>query len=542
MRNRAAERAVSPDVLVAGGGLGGISAALAACAAGHTVLIVDEFRWLGGQITSQAVPLDEHRWIERTGSSASYRRFRQRLRAEFLRAYPVRAEARRDPALNPGSAWVSQLSIEPRLAVRVIDETLRPWTERGVLRIEREAAIVAAHGDGDRVAAVTVRTREGALLRVEPRMVVEATETGILLELAGVEHRRGAESVEATGEPHAARHDLPERVQAVTHCLAVDHVPGDWTIDRPAGYRTWRDLHLPGWPGRLFDWSYPNPRTGETTTARFTPNPDESSTDMDSAVFRPELWTYRRVLDRRHVVGADSDVTILNWPMNDYVGGTVDGRDGDVHRAAARQLTRSLLYWLQTEAPRPDGGSGWPGLRARPDVTGTDDGTAQAPYVREARRIRALATPLEQDLSVQARGDHGAVVYEDAVGVGHYRIDLHPAVDGTAYVDIATHPFTVPLGCLIPVRVTNLVAAGKTIGTTHITNGCYRVHPVEWVTGELAGLLVADAIERRRPPAAIRDDPASLELFRRRAAARGVDQSWGAAELADARRLFGHDG
>ena len=173
-------------------------------------------------------------------------------------------------------------------------------------------------------------------------------------------------------------------------------------------------------------------------------------------------------------------------------------------------MTRSLLYWLQTEAPRPDGGAGWPGLRPRPDVVGTDDGSAQAPYVREARRAVALATPLEQDLSDEARGDRGAVVYDDAVGIGSYRIDLHPALDGTGYVDIATHPFTVPLGCLIPVRVTNVVVAGKTIGTTHITNGCYRVHPVEWVTGELAGLLAAEAVERRLPPAAIRDDVARL--------------------------------
>jgi hypothetical protein len=538
----AAGRGAAPEVLVAGGGLGGVSAALSACAAGRTVLIVDEFRWLGGQVASQAVPLDEHPWIEHSGSSASYRAFRRRLRAEFLAAYPVRTELRGDPVLNPGSAWVSPLSIEPRLAARVIDAMLQPWIDRGLLRVERECALIGAETDGDRIAAVTVRTREGELLRVEPRMVVEATETGELLELAGVEHRRGAESVAATGEPHAAAADAPDRIQAVTHCLAVEHVAGDWTIDRPAGYETWRDLRLPGWPGRLFDWSYPNPRTGETTTARFTPNPDESGTDMEAAVFRPELWTYRRVLDRRHLTDDRSDVTILNWPMNDYVGGPVDGADAAAHREAAKEVARSLLHWLQTEAPRPDGGTGWPGLRPRPDITGTDDGSAQAPYVREARRIVALATPLEQDLSAATRGDDGAVVYADAVGTGYYRIDLHPALDGTGYVDIATHPFTIPLGCLIPVRVANVVAAGKTIGTTHVTNGCYRVHPVEWVTGELAGLLAAEAIESGRPPAAIRGAATGIEDFRRRAAARGVDQRWGAAELADARRLIARSG
>ncbi len=50
---------------------------------------------------------------------------------------------------------------------------------------------------------------------------------------------------------------------------------------------------------------------------------------------------------------------------------------------------------MQTEAPQPDGGTGWLGLGLRPDVMGTRDGLAMAPYVREARRIRALTTIVE---------------------------------------------------------------------------------------------------------------------------------------------------
>ena len=42
---------------------------------------------------------------------------------------------------------------------------------------------------------------------------------------------------------------------------------------------------------------------------------------------------------------------------------------------------------------------------------------------------------------------------------------------------------------MIPVRIRNLIAGAKNIGTTHITNGCYRLHPVEWNIGEAAGLL-----------------------------------------------------
>ena len=65
------------DVLVVGGGVGGIAAALAACEGGARVTVVEPYGWIGGQLTSQAVPPDEHPWIETHGSTASYRRFRQ---------------------------------------------------------------------------------------------------------------------------------------------------------------------------------------------------------------------------------------------------------------------------------------------------------------------------------------------------------------------------------------------------------------------------------------------------------------------------------
>ncbi|SIB81556.1 FAD dependent oxidoreductase [Mycobacteroides abscessus subsp. abscessus] len=70
----------------------------------------------------------------------------------------------------------------------------------------------------------------------------------------------------------------------------------------------------------------------------------------------------------------------------------MDEEERKKHLEGARQLSLSLLYWMQTEAPRPDGGQGYKGLRLRPDVTGTDDGLAMYPYIRESRRIKAEFT------------------------------------------------------------------------------------------------------------------------------------------------------
>jgi NADPH-dependent 2,4-dienoyl-CoA reductase/sulfur reductase-like enzyme len=47
-------------VLVVGGGLGAVAAALAAADRGVNVVLAAESDWLGGQLTSQAAPPDEH--------------------------------------------------------------------------------------------------------------------------------------------------------------------------------------------------------------------------------------------------------------------------------------------------------------------------------------------------------------------------------------------------------------------------------------------------------------------------------------------------
>ncbi|GAB3959944.1 hypothetical protein GCM10027614_80540 [Micromonospora vulcania] len=71
----------------------------------------------------------------------------------------------------------------------------------------------------------------------------------------------------------------------------------------------------------------------------------------------------------------------------------------------------------------------------------------------------------------------------------------------------------------------NLLPAGKNIGTTHVTNGSYRLHPVEWNVGEVAGLLADFCLARGESPRAVRSNPRLLADFQDRLAA-GVEQRW----------------
>jgi len=519
------------EVLVVGGGLGGVAAALGALRMGRSVILTEEFDWLGGQLTSQAVPPDEHSWVEQFGVTASYRALRDGIRDYYRRFYPLTASAARERHLNPGAGWVSPLCHEPRVAVAVIEAMLAPYRGSGALTVLQPYRPVAAEMDGDRVRAVRLTGPDD--IWVTAPYVLDATETGDLLPLTGTEYVTGFESRAETGEPSAPDVAQPDNMQAVSVCFAVDHLDGDRTIDKPAGYDYWRSYTPDCWPGPLLSWRTPNPRTLEVTERGFTPNPDDDPLTVraDQRVNPGDgnLWTFRRIAARRQFTdGAyPSDITIVNWPMIDYFESPViDVPDPAAGFRRARELSRSVFYWLQTEAPRPDGGTGFPGLRLRGDVTGGTDGLAQAPYIRESRRIRAEYTVVEQDLSLAVRGEKGAVRYPDAVGVGMYRIDLHPSTGGDTYIDVAACPFEIPLGALLPRRVTNLLPAGKNIGTTHITNGSYRLHPVEWNVGEVAGLLADFCLSRGVPPRAVRDTPGLLAEFQDRLTGNGVELHW----------------
>ncbi|WP_460497749.1 FAD-dependent oxidoreductase [Glycomyces tarimensis] len=522
------------DILVVGGGLGGVAAALAALRVGRRVVLTEEYDWIGGQLTSQAVPPDEPSWVEQFGVTDSYRSLREGIRDYYRRYYPLTDAARVKRDLNPGGGNVSRLCHEPRVAVAVLEAMLAPYLGSGRLRRLQPYRPVAAEVDGDRVEAVTLAHRDnGERIVVAAPYVLDATETGELLPLTGTEYVTGFESQRDTGEPSAPDEAQPENMQAVSVCFAIDHVDGDHTIDKPADYEFWRDFRTDFWGGNLLGLRAPNPRTLEPGERTFEPNPDDDPLavvgDQRLGSGDQNLWTFRRIAARRTFAPGtyDSDITLVNWPMIDYfLAPVVDNPDAAAHLEKARGLSYSVLYWLQTEAPRADGGAGWPGLRLRGDITGSADGLAQAPYHRESRRIKAEYRIVEQDLSAAVRGDKGAASYHDSVGIGMYRIDLHPSTGGDNYIDVPSCPFEIPLGALLPVRMDNLLPAGKNLGTTHITNGCYRLHPVEWNIGEAAGALAAYSFEHGVAPRAVGADPALLADFQNRLASQGVELRW----------------
>jgi hypothetical protein len=419
------------DIVVIGGGLGGVSAALAAARQGARVVLVEELDWLGGQLTAQAVPPDEHPWIESLSTSQSYAALRHGIRAYYRTHMPLTEAARGSLRLNPGQGNVSTLCHEPWVAVKVIDSLLAPHVAAGRVTVLRRHRLLQVQAGGDRLRAVRVRDLVNECERVlQAPMFIDATEIGDVLEMAQVEHVFGAEAQSRTGELHALPEADPFDQQAITWCLAADYLPGeDHTIDKPAAYDRLKTLQLDCWPGPQFSWTLSDFVTHQPRERPLFVGPSDAESLYD-------LWHARRIAWRLNFEpGAyASDITLANWPQMDYWEKPIVGVTPQAQAQAleeARQFSLAFFYWMQTDAPRHDGGCGYRGLRLRGDVLGTSDGLAKQAYYREGRRIEAEFTVLEQHVGVKARpGQDAAESFFDSVGIGAYRIDLHPSTRG----------------------------------------------------------------------------------------------------------------
>ncbi|MRG60735.1 FAD-dependent oxidoreductase [Agromyces sp. CFH 90414] len=452
------------DVVVAGIGLGAIAAALAVAGHGLRVVMAGPESRIGGQVSTQLTsPLDEHPLIETTGCTARYREFRDGIRAEY-------------GVDNPGDGWVSRLCFEPLVGERVLHAILAPAIDAGLVTVLTGARpIEVERGGGDRISAVRFATGDGEL-RVAGEVVVDATETGDLLPLAGADWVIGSEGRDAFDEPHAlpgAPDPSAEQSCTIVAALVRDASPHP-VGDDPEAYAAMRDA-------QPFSLTLSNDAGSSHDFAMF-----------DDTEAPGSFWSYRRVRSPELVGGPDT--AIINWHGNDWYGSGLVA-DPTATDAAARRLADAFVHWLRTEAPRDDGGRGHPELRLAPEVSGTPDGFAESPYVRESRRLRAPEPVTEHDLAPRD-GVARAHEFDDAVGVAWYHADLHPRVGGHPSVYAPTAPFQVPLRSLVAGSPVNLVAGAKNLAATQIAAAAYRVHPGEWAIGEAAGELAAASVRR----------------------------------------------
>jgi FAD dependent oxidoreductase len=137
--------------------------------------------------------------------------------------------------------------------------------------------------------------------------------------------------------------------------------------------------------------------------------------------------------------------------------------------------------------------------------------------VRETRRIIG-------DYQLTAADVLEARKFDDVIARGAYPIDIHnPTGSGTVLKRLPPgEAYDIPLRCLLPQRVDQLVIAGRCMSGTHEAHSSYRVMPISMATGQAAGVCAALAARARQAP---RDIPAADvqgELRRQGADLRGM--------------------
>ncbi|MEL6381650.1 MAG: FAD-dependent oxidoreductase [Cyanobacteria bacterium J06626_18] len=491
---------LSCSVLVVGGSTAAYSASLTILRQNLDVCLVQPQKVVGGQFTAQALPAsDDGDLLRAVGSTSSsdgeyfaisqaQREFRERQRS----LQPVKGRLAR----NPGGSWVSNFATSPVVAATALNEAIAPYLENGRLQLIPHAEPVKVFFDRSgpfkRVTGVLFESTEDQRhFTVNAKVVIEATDLGDLLEVGEIESRVGQEARHQTGEGLLPDDARPQCQQSITFDVLVERTqPGQGKpIDPPAGYdrEPWLD-------------------TNEFTSDFYTRKSNQQWTKWeffsDFGIFR-----YRRVQRTQAYEKPvfPGDVTVINWGTssepdryccgNDYRPGRLVGvsrEERQMHVQRARDRARAYIHFLQH--------NGVPDLKPRSDLTWTQDGIALEPYIREARRGVALSTVRHEDVAATFFPDQArARCFDDSVGIGQYHyLDLH-GNDVKGHItpkgsDVIARPFSLPLGALVPQTTDGLVLSAKSIGTTHITNAAYRMHPVEWAIGEASGWLATFAV------------------------------------------------
>lgn len=512
-------REVQCDVVIIGAGLGGVSAALATAEKKHTVCMTEPTLWVGGQATSQGVSaFDDNKWINTTGGTRSYLDLSNRIRRHYAAFRRNRteseAEAIQNDMANPGGCWVGQLCFEPEPAEKILVSMMGPFQRSGRIRLWLHTVPVKVDRQGRMIRSVLAYDFDHATwLLLRGRFFVEASELGDLLSLSGLPYRIGAESRAETHERNAPAAANPHASQSFTY---------PFILEQRSRAEVSKD---------------PEPPAYESFLRHYTLTVDYGRGDLRTYGFfesRPKLpgsfWVYRRSIEASKFDPAafSNDRSMINWSSNDHCDANLLSTDPALQARALQDAKRASLgfaWWIRHSVPRDDHqGLGYPELAVLAHAMGSKDGLSQHPYIRESRRIVPLRTIVEEDLAVDFQPGSRAAHYPDTVGIGWYPIDIH-SCDHQDFTS-PTKPYEIPLGALIDRDADNLMAAGKTIGTTHITNGAYRLHPTEWAAGEAVGETLAWSLDHGTTPAKVDRDSAQLEKLQMELARKGHPVFW----------------
>ena len=432
------------DVLVVGGGTGGVSAAIWAARTGAKTILIEETGWLGGMMSSAGVScFDGNNGAHNTG---------------FFREIRTKIESHYGGPQNVKTGWVSKCCFEPHVANDIFRSIIASTPN---LSVFFDTKVTKVFTKKNRVTGVQIETEgDKEKQKIDAKITIDASEYGDILEQSDVDYLLGRESKKVTGESDAAD-DNDDGIQDITYVAILrDYGPGvNKTLPKPTEYDE-----------KKFDCAT-----------------KEQCADVSWHNHKLHDWesfiTYGKLPNNKYMI---------NWPFhgNDYQAFlpdmTSEKREKELEKA--KQHTLDFVYYIQTKLGHPE-------LGLADDEFPTDDLLPMIPYNRESRRIVGKCLMKEQD--VLPLGDSGRpALRPDSIAIGDYFLDHHHAEPPKGTKGIKEKypknaPFQVPYGVLVPKDMEGLMAAEKNISVTHIVNGCTRLQPVVMLIGQACGVAAA---------------------------------------------------
>lgn len=421
------------DVLVVGGGSGGITAGIQSARSGAKAIVVEPTPWLGGMLSAAGVSATDG---DHMLPSGLWQEFREGIYQRYGGPKEVQ------------TGWVSYTLFEPHVA----DSIFKAMASR-----EKNLTIVYKYRfmqvllQGKKATGAVFANDEGKQLAVRAKMVIDATELGDVLKDAGAGYDVGMESKAATGEA-CALDSAYGFIQDITYAAILkEYGPGtDMTIPKPASYDSTKFLSA------CKSWAFPDAESNSR-----------------------QMLEYGRMPNNKY---------LINWWIggNDYYVNAIEMSYADREKAyeKAKEKTLCFIYYMQHNL-------GYTTLGLADDEFPTADKLPLIPYNREGRRVKGIVRFTVNDiLQPHTRKEQ---VFRTSISVGDYPIDQH--INENYVIPNRDFPpipsFGIPLGCLIPEQVDGLIAAEKSISVSNIVNGATRLQPCVMLTGQAAGILAS---------------------------------------------------
>ncbi|MBK8279749.1 MAG: FAD-dependent oxidoreductase [Saprospiraceae bacterium] len=435
------------EVLVIGGSASGIAAAISSARLQVSTILIEQGPWLGGMLTAAGVSATDGNYKLPSGF---WGEFRDSLVAHYGS----------EEKLQTG--WVSKTLFEPSVGNEIFQQLAKKEKSLS-LYFHTNLLSLAPTQNGW---TAKVRTEHGEK-QIKAKIVIDATELGDVVKLAGIEYSVGMDPQDKYHESIAPV-KANEVIQDMTYVLILEDYGKPVIIDPPAGY----DAAV------FYCSSQSLLCTGAKTMKRTLWPPDK-------------LITYGALPNNKFMI---------NWPINgnDYYSNTVDLTETERQAQYEKAKIKSLqfLYYLQTEL-------GFSNLSLAENEFPTADHMPLIPYHRESRRIKGLVTLTVNDIAKPF--EQKDPLYRTGIAVGDYPIDHHHAAhpDADQLPELHFFPvpsYTVPLGVLLPQKVKNFIVAEKSISVSNIVNGTTRLQPVVLQIGQAAGSLAALAVQSNTTP------------------------------------------